>query len=93
MKNTLEIEKPCTIADVSCSLDYQVRQKQNDYHRLIESHRRNAELFCKDPIVEWDKNSKAKRRQTRQRLNRHEEYLYDKIRNLELILDAGENCN
>ena len=85
--------KQCDIHVVSCSLDYQVRQRQNDYHILIESHRRSAEIFCKDPIVEWDKNSKAERQQTRKRLDEHEEYLYDKIRNLDLILDVGENCN
>ena len=85
--------KQCDIHVVSCSLDYQVRQRQKDYLRLIESNRRNTELYCKDPIVEWDKNSKAERQQLRQRLDKHEEYLYDKIRNLDLILDVGENCN
>lgn len=80
---------------VSCSLREQIRQRQDDYYMLIKSNRKNIEVLCKEPIIEWSDDGKDKRERylRRKRLEKYEMFLYSKIEMLELLRGLEENCN
>ena len=80
---------------VNCSLHDQIRQRQDDYYMLINSNRRNIEVWCKEPIIEWgdDGKDKQERYLRRRRLEKYEMFLYSKIEMLELLHGMEANYN
>lgn len=77
------------------SLKEQVEQRKADYYKLIESNRRRKEVFCKEYPIEWRDGGREKTeaQSRRERLEKYEELLYNKIKSLDLICELDINLN
>lgn len=77
------------------SIKEQAEERKADYYKLIESNRRRIEVFCKEYAIEWRDSGKEKTeaQSRKERLQKYETLLHNKIKVLDLICEFDINLN
>lgn len=76
------------------NLREQVNMRLLDYNRLINSQYELIDMYCRQPIVEWDEFSAKERQDRRERITAYIKELMDRSRLLkELIIPLDKNYN